>query len=162
MKEDITSVLKVGWIKAVKTYNPDKATTDFLPYCSYLMEQNYIMYARRIKEHKLGNSVRDIPVSFTASTNTNEKNLQYYIDIEKKTDDYDAIEANDYINSLLKELKEYDELKYIIIKKHCLEGVTQKELSKQLDMSQSAISIHMKRGRKFLKEAMLKNKDMIL
>ena len=125
------------------------------------MEQNYFMFVRRIKKHKVGNSVRDIPVSFTVSNDENEKNLQYYIDIEKKCDDFDDIEANDYIISILNELKKHDELKYIIIKKHCLEGVTQKDLSKMLNMSQSAISIHMKRGRQFLKKEMELRKNSL-
>ena len=38
MREDILSILKLGWVKAVKTYNEEKATADFIAYCSFLME----------------------------------------------------------------------------------------------------------------------------
>lgn len=64
MREDIISILKIGWIKAVKTYNESKATAEFIPYCSFLMEQNYKMFIRRITPERIGSSVRDECISY--------------------------------------------------------------------------------------------------
>ena len=53
---------------------------------------------------------------------------------------------------MLQRLKLHDETQYIIIKKHCVEGITQKELGQMLNMSQSAISRNIKKGILFLKK----------
>lgn len=156
MRDDIMSILKIGWVKAVKSYNDKKATAEFIPYCSFLMDQNYRMFARRINEDKIGNSVRDEILSCvtTDGYSDNEKMAQGCIDIIMKYDceEYDNIESSDYVNDMLERLKLHDEIQYTIIKKHCIEGMTQKDLGIMLNMSQSAISRHIKKGMKFLKK----------
>lgn len=156
MKEDILSVLKIGWIKAVKSYDEKRATAEFIPYCSFLMEQNYKMFARRINENKIGNSVRDEIMSCVTADgySENEKMSQGCIDIIMKYDceDYDHIESSDFVKDMLERLKVHDKIQYIIIKKHCIEGMTQKDLGIMLNMSQSAISRHIKKGMKFLQK----------
>ena len=156
MKDDILSVLKIGWIKAVKSYDEERATAEFIPYCSFLMEQNYKMFARRINENKIGNSVRDEIMSCVTADgySDNEKMSQGCIDIIMKYDceDYDHIESSDFVEDMLERLKIHDRIQYIIIKKHCIEGMTQKDLGIMLNMSQSAISRHIKKGMKFLQK----------
>ena len=156
MKEDIMTVLKMGWVKAVNTYNEEKATAEFIPYCSFLMQQQYQMFARRINEEKVGNSVRDEILScVTADGYTdNDKMSQGCIDIIMKYDceEYGEIENKDFVTDMLQRLKLHDETQYIIIKKHCVEGITQKELGQMLNMSQSAISRNIKKGILFLKK----------
>ena len=156
MKDDILSVLKIGWIKAVKSYDEERATAEFIPYCSFLMEQNYKMFARRINENKIGNSVRDEIMSCVTADgySDNEKMSQGCIDIIMKYDceDYDHIESSDFVEDMLERLKMHDKIQYIIIKKHCIEGMTQKDLGIMLNMSQSAISRHIKKGMKFLQK----------
>lgn len=156
MREDVLSILKIGWVKAVKTYNEEKATAEFIPYCSFIMDQNYRMFARRINKDKIGNSVRDEILSCVAvdGYTDNDKMSQGCIDIIMKYDceEYTNIESEDYVKDILERLRLHDETQYIIIKKHCVEGMTQKDLGIMLNMSQSAISRHIKKGMKFLKK----------
>lgn len=156
MREDILSILKLGWVKAVKTYNEEKATADFIAYCSFLMQQNYVMFARRINEHKVGTSVRDevmSSVTVDGYDNTDKMTQGCMENIMKyEVQDYEDIETKDFIRDMLERLKEYDLLQYTIIKKHCIDGVTQKKLGEQLKMSQSAISRNIKKGLAFLKK----------
>lgn len=158
MREDILSILKLGWVKAVKTYNEEKATADFIAYCTYLMHQNYVMFARRINENKVGTSVRDevmSSVTVDGYDNTDKMTQGCMENIMKyEVEDYEDIERKDYIRDMLERLKHYDSLQYMIIKKHCIDGVTQKDLGEQLKMSQSAISRHIRKGLKFLKKEM--------
>lgn len=158
MREDILSILKLGWVKAVKTYNEERATADFIAYCSFLMQQNYVMFARRINEHKVGTSVRDevmSNVTVDGYDNTDKMTQGCMENIMKyEVQDYEDIETKDFIRDMLERLKEYDELQYTIIKKHCIDGITQKKLGEQLKMSQSAISRNIKKGLAFLKKEM--------
>ena len=158
MREDILSILKLGWVKAVKTYNEEKATADFIAYCSFLMQQNYVMFARRINEHKVGTSVRDevmSSVTVDGYDNTDKMTQGCMENIMKyEVQDYEDIETKDFIRDMLERLKEYDLLQYTIIKKHCIDGITQKKLGEQLKMSQSAISRNIKKGLAFLKKEM--------
>lgn len=156
MKEDIMSILKLGWVKAVNKYDEEKATADFIAFCAKLMEQAYVQFARRINEKKIGTSVRDevlSSVTIDGYDNT-DKMTQGCIDNIMKYDveEYKDIEMKDYIRDMLERLQEHDNLQYIIIKKHCIDGVTQKDLGEELQMSQSAISRHIKKGLRFLKK----------
>lgn len=158
MREDILSILKLGWVKAVKTYNEEKATADFIAYCTFIMQQNYIMFARRINEHKVGTSVRDevmSSVTVDGYDNTDKMTQGCMENIMKyEVEDFEQIETKDFIRDMLERLKEHDELQYLIIKRHCIEGVTQKELGEKLKMSQSAISRNIKKGLTFLRKEM--------
>lgn len=158
MREDILSILKLGWVKAVKTYNEEKATADFIAYCTFIMQQNYVMFARRINEHKIGTSVRDEVMSSVivdGYDNTDKMTQGCMENIMKyEVEDYEDIERKDFIRDMLERLQEHDELQYIIIKRHCIDGVTQKDLGEQLKMSQSAISRNIKKGLAFLKKEM--------
>lgn len=156
MREDIMSILKMGWVKAVKTYNEEKATADFIAYCTFIMQQNYIMFARRINENKIGTSVRDevmSSVTIDGYDNTDKMTQGCMENIMKyEVEDFEQIETKDFIRDMLERLKIHDELQYLIIKKHCIEGITQKELGETLQMSQSAISRNIKKGLQFLKK----------
>lgn len=163
MREDILSILKLGWVKAVKTYNEEKATADFIAYCTFIMQQNYIMFARRINEHKVGTSVRDevmSSVTVDGYDNTDKMTQGCMENIMKyEVEDFEQIETKDFIRDMLERLREHDKLQYIIIKRHCIEGVTQKELGEILEMSQSAISRNIKKGLAFLRKEMQSELD---
>lgn len=163
MREDILSILKIGWIKAVKTYDETKATADFVAYCTYLMHQSYKMFARRINDSKIGNSVRDEVMSnvFVDGYDNTDKMTQGCIENIMKYDceDYNSIEMKDYVTDMLHRLRKYDYMQYYVVKKHCLEGVTQKKLGADLKMSQSAISRYIKKGLAFLKKEMLQESE---
>ena len=164
MKEDIISILKTGWLKAVKTYDESRATAEFIPYCSFLMEQNYKMFIRRITPEKIGSSVRDENISYisTYDNDNDEKMIAGCADIIMKDEckEYNNIEVTDYIKDMLNRLKEHDEIQYTIIKKHFIDKVTQKDLGIMLNMSQSAISRNIKKGISFLKDE-IKKENML-
>lgn len=158
MREDVMSILKIGWVKAVNTYNEEKATADFIAYCTFIMQQNYVMFARRITEQKIGNSVRDevmSNVSVDGYDNTDKmingclENIMGY-----ENEVYKDIETKDYIKDMLERLKDHDYMQYYVVEKHCLEGMTQKELGCKLNMSQSAVSRYIRRGLHFLRKEM--------
>lgn len=156
MKEEIMTILKQGWVKAVNAYDREKATSEFIPFCTYLMWQSYRQFARRINEDKIGNSVRDelmSNVTVDGYDNT-EKMTQGCIEniMKYEVEDYEQIETRDFIRDMLERLKEHDELQYIIIKEHCMNGITQKDLGEKYKMSQSAISRNIKKGLAFLKK----------
>ena len=159
MREDIMSILKIGWVKAIKTYNEDKATADFIAYCTFIMHQNYVMFARRIDDRKIGNSVRDEVMSnvLVDGYDNTEKMTQGCVEniMKYECEDYENIETKAYIKDMLERLKEYDQMQYYVVKKHCLEGMTQKDLGVVLNMSQSAISRYIRKGLKFLKKEMM-------
>lgn len=156
MRDDIMTILKIGWVKAVNTYNEDKATADFIAYCTFIMHQNYVMFARRITEQKIGNSVRDEVMSnvLVDGYDNTDKMTQGCVENIMKYDceDYDNIETKDYIRDMLERLRDHDYMQYYVIKKHCLEGMTQKDLGNKLNMSQSAVSRYIRRGLHFLKK----------
>lgn len=158
MREDIISILKQGWVKAVNKYDEEKATADFIAFCSKLMEQAYVQFARRITEKKSGVSVRDeVMSSVTIDGHENsDKMTQGCIDniMKYEVEDYRDIEIKDYVRDMLNRLKKHDKLQYIIIKQHCIDGITQKDLGRILNMSQSAISRHIRKGLRFLEKEM--------
>lgn len=164
MKEEILTILKQGWVKAVKSYNTEKATSDFIPFCTFLMWQSYKQFARRINKEKIGNSVRDelmSNVTVDGYDNTDKMTQGCIENIMKyEVEDYEQIETRDFIRDMLERLKDHDKLQYIIIKEHCINGVTQKALGEKYKMSQSAISRNIKKGLAFLKKEILAEQNI--
>ena len=77
MPDDIMAILNTGWFHAVKTYNREKATGPFHSYASFIIEQKYCQFLRKIKEDRIGKSVRSeflqdikLPTSFADCNNT--------------------------------------------------------------------------------------------
>lgn len=122
------------------------------------MHQNYVMFARRIDDKKIGNSVRDEVMSnvLVDGYDNTDKMTQGCVEniMKYECDDYDSIETQDYVHDMLERLKEHDEMQYYVVKRHCLDKVTQKDLGIALGMSQSAISRYIKKGLRFLKKEM--------
>lgn len=123
------------------------------------------MFARRITKDKIGNSVRDEILSCVMpdGCEENEKMTQGCADIILKYDceKYNQIESSIYVQNILNKLKLEDETQYMIIKKHYIDGMTQKDLGVILNMSQSAISRHIKKGMMFLKHEIEKERIML-
>lgn len=123
------------------------------------------MFARRITKDKIGSSVRDEPLSCVSVDGhaDNDKMTQGCIDIIMKYDceEYIDIEDKDFANDLLRRLKLHDEIQYMIVKGHCIDGITYKDLGQTLGMSQSAVSRHMKKGVAFLIKELSFEENMI-
>ncbi|MGL5507473.1 MAG: sigma-70 family RNA polymerase sigma factor [Paraclostridium sp.] len=158
-KEDIYSVIKTGWVKAVKTYDPSRTTVGFIPYASFIMRQHYIMYVRRIKEDRIGNSVRDELFS-GAQVDTQEDNDKMasgcITNIMKyECDEFKKIELTDFIREKLELLKDECPIQHNFVKLHYIDGVSQKKLGEVYNMSQSAVSRKISKGLAFLKTELL-------
>lgn len=154
-KEDMYSIIKTGWVKAVKTYDPSKTTVGFVPYAAYIMRQHYQMFARRIKENRIGNSVRDELFSGTQIDyqDSNEKMASGCITniLKYECEEFDKIELSDFIKDKLQLLEQEDEIQHTFIKQHYIDGVSQKKLGEIYNMSQSAVSRKIRKGLAFLK-----------
>lgn len=154
-KEDMYSIIKTGWVKAVKTYDSSKTTVGFVPYASYIMRQHYQMFVRRIKENRVGNSVRDELFSGTHIDyqDSNEKMTNGCITniLKYECDEFDKIELTDFIKDKLQLLEQEDTIQYDFIKQHYINGISQKKLGEIYNMSQSAVSRKIRKGLAFLR-----------
>lgn len=161
MKEDVYSVLKGGWIKAVKCYNPAKTHVGFVPFAAFIMRQHYVMFARRRKKDRIGNSVRDELFSGTHidSQDNNEKMASGCITniLRYECEEFDTIEVKDYVKEKLALLLEEDELQHRFVKMHFIDGISQKKLGEKYNMSQSAVSRKIRKGLAFLRKEIQKD-----
>lgn len=161
MKDDVYTVIKQGWVKAVKSFNPVKGKQGFIAFSATIMWQAYVIFARRITKKKEGKSVRYMLMNDVNASSVQEMNEKLVegasINILKTEDslkEFDNLELKDYIVDMMSRLKNQDELTYEFIQKHYLENVTQKELSRIYNMSQSSVSRVLKRGLNILKGEM--------
>lgn len=58
--EEVFSVLLYAWMHAVKTYDKEKATSEFYKYAIYIIKQKYIRYASRTNAQKDGKSIKHL------------------------------------------------------------------------------------------------------
>lgn len=165
MEEDIYSILYFGWTKAVLTYNREKATANFVAYASFLMQQQYIMFVRKIKPDRIGKSVRyellEGIVTEDPSKNYSEKQKESLIQniLEYKKDIYGTKENLILLKDALAALKEEKEDLHELIVLHYLEGIPQTKIAEMYNHGQSYISRKIKQAIKFLQDyVMLKAK----
>lgn len=161
MKEDIYTILRQGWVKSVKTFDPLRGKAGFIAYTSTLMHQAYVVFARRIKEEKIGKSVRDVLLSSVTCDSIQEMNERLIegaavniVKCNESIEDFSNIEITNYLDDMLNRLRNEDNLLYEFITMHYLNNVTQKKLSEIYSMSQSSVSRVLKRGLSFLKNEM--------
>lgn len=162
MSEDIYSILKFGWTKAVLTYDKEKATAAFIAYSSYLMHQQYKMFVRKIKKDRVGRSVRhelleSVMPDTNSKTNINnkEKNCLVEVILEDKIDDFSQKENILLLKEALAALKEEKEDLYKLVTLHYLQGIPQTQIAKMQSHGQSYISRKIKQGIKFLQDYIL-------
>lgn len=155
MSEDIYSVLKYGWTKAVLTYDKNKATAEFIAYASFLMNQQYVMFARKIKEDRIGRSIRyELLEGVTTESSINDKEKTSLVQniIEDKTETYDKYENIIILQDALNALKEEREDLYELVSLHYLQGIPQTQIADMQNHGQSYISRKIKQGVKFLQD----------
>ena len=165
MDEDIYSILYFGWTKAVLTYNREKATANFVAYASYLMQQQYIMFVRKIKPDRIGKSVRyELLDSVIAEdpkriNSVKQKDSLIQNILEDKKDIYGIKENKILLKDALAALKREKEDLHELIVLHYLEGVPQTKIAEMHSHGQSYISRKIKQAIKFLQDyVMLKAK----
>lgn len=165
MEEDMYSILHFGWTKAVLTYNKEKATANFVAYASYLMQQQYIMFVRKIKPDRIGKSVRyellESIITEDPSKNYSDKQKESLIQniLEYKKDIYGTKENLILLKDALAALKQEKEDLHELIVLHYLEGIPQTKIAEMHNHGQSYISRKIKQAIKFLQDyVMLKAK----
>lgn len=165
MEEDIYSILYFGWTKAALTYNREKATANFVAYASYLMQQQYIMFVRKIKPDRIGKSIRyellEGIITEDPSKNYSDKQKESLIQniLEYKKDIYGTSENLILLKDALAALKEEKEDLHELIVLHYLEGIPQTKIAEMYNHGQSYISRKIKQAIKFLQDyVMLKAK----
>ena len=154
--DDLISIGTIGLIKGIDSFKNDK-NTKLTTYVAKCIQNEILMYFRNNKKHANDVSLND---SIGFDKDGNEINL---IDV-LKSDDEDILTTlhnKDSVNTLLKYLSILNKReKEIIIKRYGLfnnEELTQKEISKELNISRSYVSRIEKRAllkiyKKFIKD----------
>ena len=159
MAEDIIAILNTGWFHAVKTYNKEKATGPFHSYASFIIEQKYCQFLRKIKDDRIGKSVRceflndiKLPTSFADCNNTIDFCIVNILEDVNSNNAFEEIEKKDYINSKLKQLEEVLPTSYLYIIETIYNNKTQMQIATEYNVSKHTVSKEIKKGYNWLKE----------
>ena len=159
MAEDIIAILNTGWFHAVKTYNKEKATGPFHSYASFIIEQKYCQFLRKIKDDRIGKSVRceflndiKLPTSFADCNNTIDFCIVNILEDVNSNNAFEEIEKKDYINSKLKQLEEVLPTSYLYIIETIYNNKTQNQIAKEYNVPRHTVSKAIKKGYNWLRE----------
>lgn len=157
-KEDIYQILYIGWVRAVKFYNRKKATGKFHAVASFLINQAYVQFAKKITKDKDGSSVKHrllCDVSVDENGDSKERNTEGVVSAIMKDDstqkDIKNLELKDFVKEKLGILKRRDNLLYELVYKHIFEERTQKSLCKEYGMNATTMSRKIKMAYEFLR-----------
>lgn len=162
-KDDILSILKVGWAKAVNTFNNKKCKW-FVSWAMLLMEREYINFAKRRTKIREGKSVKAeclgcLNNSFLNSQ-TSDKALNETIDnilIDRPSEEvYHKFEVEMLVQQKLKLLKKYHPVSYEMIVDSFYNEKTQTQIAQDFDIKQASVSRYIKIGKNFLKDIISK------
>ena len=150
--EDLVSIGTIGLIKGISTYKVDK-NIKLATYASRCIENEILMYLRKNKKRNADVSLEE---SLSYDSEGNELHLEDILgtedDIVTKNIEDDDMKKTliEEINKLPKRDKEIISLRYGLFGK---KEITQKELAKKLNISQSYISRIEKKVIKKIKES---------
>lgn len=158
MKDDIVSLLKIGWTKSVVKYDLSKATGSFVAWASVLIEQEYISFAKKRTKIRDGSSIKSelLESVHSISNNKNEDKttngcIVNILEDRNSQNDFIKLETNNLINQKLLLLKETHPMSYQIIVDNVFLRKTQNEIAIEFGLKQTSVSRYMKLGKKFLK-----------
>ncbi len=155
---ELFSKIRMGWLKAVNTYNIVKGNAGFVAYASTLMYQHYVKLTRQINQKHNGISVNAMYIESAHSNSINE--VANTASKNKMTDavcqDYEEkdiilFEAKEFVKQKLQLLKEYDELMYDIVVLHYFKGLTQVEIAKKYERNKTWVSRQLRRAKQFMR-----------
>ena len=159
MSEDIICILNSGWFHAVKTYNKNKATGPFHSYASFIIEQRYNQFLRKMKPERIGKSVRaeflndiKLPMSFADTNNTVDFCITNILEDTESEDAFEEIEKQDYVTNMLNALKEVLPQSYQYIIETIYNNKTQMQIATEYNVSKHTVSKEIKKGYNWLKE----------
>lgn len=163
-KEDILSILKIGWTKAVNTFDNTKCKW-FVSWAMLLMEREYINFAKRRTSEREGRSIRTeclgcLNNSFLNSQ-TNKKALNETIDnilIDEYSEEmYNNLEIKELVDQKMKMLKKYHPVSYEMIIDSFYNGRTQTQIAEDFNIKQVSVSRYIKIGKNFLRDVISTN-----
>ncbi len=137
--EDLVSIGSIGLIKGINTYKRGK-NIKLATYCSRCIDNEILMYLRKIKKTKTDISFEE---SLSFDSDGNELHLEDILGTENDIvtkpleDEYDKKLLREELNKLDVRDKEIMEMRYGL---NGVEELTQKEVAKKLNISQSYIS----------------------
>lgn len=149
--EDLVSIGSIGLIKGINTYKRGK-NIKLATYCSRCIDNEILMYLRKIKKTKTDISFEE---SLSFDSDGNELHLEDILGTESDIvtkpleDEYDKKVLREELNKLDDRDKEIMQMRYGL---NGIEELTQKEVAKKLNISQSYISRIEKKVIKKLKD----------
>lgn len=161
IKEEIITILRTGWVKAVYKYDitKDKTKKYFVAFAQYLMHQEYVnCYGKRHTKEKNGVSIKEVFINSVVVykgdiKDSSRKELIEAIEVDKNGNkDYDNIEVSDMLKQKMDILKKYYPMSYEMIIKYVFEEMSQQEIADEYNIKQSCVSRHIKKGKNFLRE----------
>lgn len=165
MKDDIISLLKTGWAKAVVKYDLSKATCGFVAWASTLIEQEYVSFAKKRTKLRDGSSVKTEYLESVHSPNlfNNEHEdkalngcISNILEDKDSQSEIMKLETNNLVNQKLMLLKKQYPISYKIIIDNIFLCKTQNEIANDFGLKQTSVSRYMKLGKNFLKQTITK------
>ncbi len=160
MNDDILAILNMGWYQAVRTYKKEKATAPFHCYATFIINQQYHQFLRKIKPERIGKSVRaelfqDIKlpsVSGESPSNSVDFCISNILEDETSEDAFREIELKSYVNTKLEILKQELPDSYLYIIETVYNNKTYNNLVQEYNVTKATISKAIKKGYEFLRQ----------
>ena len=154
---DLFAIVRLGWLKAVNTYDIVKGNAGFIAYASTLMYQHYIKLTRQVNQKHNGLSVNAMYIESVHSKEANDNissaaqvKIMDAINTDHETG-YALLETKEFVKQKLQLLKEYDELMYDIVILHYFKDKTQVEIAKIYERNKTWVSRQLRRAKQFMK-----------
>ena len=160
MNEDILAILKAGWYRAVLSYKKEKATAGFHVFSTFIIDQQYRQFLRKIKPERIGKSVRcdyiqDIKLN-TRSLDSPGSSVDFSVINMLKDEsadlDYDHVIQTEYVREKMEVLKEELPNSYTYITEVIWNGLNYRLISEKYNVSQAYVARYVKKGYDFLRD----------
>lgn len=155
---DLFSTIRLGWFKAVNTYNIVKGSAGFVAYATILMYQHYVKLTRQMNQQRNGSSINAIYIesvhSSSVNDETNSTTKSKMIDniyADTDTNDMDNYEAKEFIKQKLALLKEHDKVMHDVLVMHYFKNMTQVQIAQAFNRNKTWVARQLRRGRQFLR-----------
>lgn len=160
---DLFATIRLGWYKAVRTYDITRGGAGFVAYASTIMFQHYIRLTRQQNDKHIGLSVNALYVESVHSTsteatgNTTKSKMVENVYTDDSVQDTLVYEAKEYMKEKLEELKEFDPITYEVVMLKFYGQLSQVEIVNKLSTPEKKrnktwVSRQIKKGKQFLKE----------
>ena len=157
---DLFSNIRMGWFKAVETYNIVKGNAGFIAYASTLMYQHYVKLTRQVNQNHTGLSVNTIYVENVhtkrlgdAENVTFKSKMIDNVYTDETREDTRIYEAKEYVSQLLNDLKEHDEVMYRIIKLHYFDDLSQVQIAEIYGRNKTWVSRQIRKAKRYLRDS---------